>query len=539
MKKQKSKFKYQISNSILFLQMEKIKNMLTKAQHLYFLGISGIGMSALARLFFSLGKKISGSTNSDNEIVFDLEKQGMKIYHSHHESNLIETPDCLIYTEAVTMEHQEILAAVKQGIPVLSYGEALSFFINEDFSLAISGTHGKSSTTGLVTQIMNSYYQTGFLCGAVLKKYNINGGWLQYLNEIDDNPERSEKIRDSVFVAEACEYKETFQNFFPTSILITSLEEDHLDYYKNNKNYFNSFVSFLSHVYKNRYFNKLPFHITLGINSPMEIKLFNKIRKSRLKDICAFYTSDRTLYLKYSHKMKEIPFAYYEYKGRVEYNGLIYFKTRVYFNVKAKKIMNTLDEFDLLFPFPSKEFASNITGALLVLRGFGLPYELIQEGMKKYLGISRRFDFLGKDSNKNKIYTDYAHHPSEIRTLISMMKEYYPDKNLICIFQPHQYSRTLNYFNSFAQAFSRCDETIVLPIYRQRDSEEDIKKVNHVMLANAINANHVTSLAINTENELFQYIQSSFSDSIVVFTGAGNIIDMAEKYNRIYNSDKK
>jgi len=574
-KNKTKKFKFYLKKEDIFEQNQKIQELIKNSKKIYFLGISGIGMSALATLYMKIGKKVLGSTDHENEITKKLSSIGIEIFSPHSINNIDKNKDIdlLIYTEAVDSKHIELIRAKELNIPFISYGEGLSYFFNNTLSCAIAGTHGKSSTTAILTEILRYVYDTFFLCGSVVKKFGTNGGFIPYIkrnnkqykidiffeknlsNNLEDdfiNDYKDEVFekdneslnvitdedliknifeskKDFLFIGEACEYKETFQNFFPSIILITSLEEDHLDYYKNSKNYLKSFKQFIEHFELNSYKN-LPYkNIILHVNSKMERKLAKYICSSKsLRERAIFYTPDKYFFISSCSKIKNIPIVYYQYLGFNKEANL--FQTKIYFNNSYKKELGFYDDFDIFFPFPSEKYGGNITGAYLVARSLKVFNEIIYNVVKTYGGIERRFDFLGIDIFNNKIYTDYAHHPSEIQTLLEMMKEYYPQKKIVFIFQPHQYSRTYLLFNQFLESFYKTDLSIILPIYKQRDSQFDINRINSNDLVHGLIKKGVNSLGINDENELFNFIENNIKNSVIIFAGAGDIYNIAKNY---------
>ncbi|MCX8058426.1 MAG: Mur ligase domain-containing protein [Spirochaetes bacterium] len=564
-KSNKEKFKFCSKKEEIFEENKKLLNIIENSNHIYFLGISGIGMSALARLFIQLGKKVSGSSDKENEITRKLKESNIDVYIKHSENNITSDIDLLIYTEAVSKDNPELLKAKELKIPVMSYGEGLSYFFNKYLSVAIAGTHGKSSSTALIVESVSNVFNTYFLCGSVIKKFGLNGGYLEnsykfferkfsgqtknelqidfYINEqnnkiaVNESNINKEKdilrLNEIIFVGEACEYKETFANFFPTIILITSLDEDHLDYYKNGKNYIKSFKHFIEHFMLNHNKDKVIKNLVLHVNNKFERKLAKYIcSKKYLRERVVFYTPDKSFFLSNCCKNKDVPTVYYQYKGYD--SSLELFYTKLYFNSAYKKEFGYIDEFDLYFPFPSQKYGGNITGVYIVLRSLKMFNEVIFYSISDYGGIERRFDFLGIDIFDNKVYTDYAHHPSEIKTLLEMFKEFYKEKKIIFIFQPHQYSRTYLLFDDFMDSFYNADLTIITQIYEQRDSIRDKEKINARIFVEGLLKKGINAIEVKDDKELFSFLENNINNSIIVFAGAGDIYNTAKNYLKNY-----
>lgn len=528
-------YKFSISLNERILKNQVIISFIEKSHNFYFLGISGIGMSALAILFREIGKKISGSSDIENEQTKKLKNEGVKIYIGHKRNNINPNIDLIIKSEAVLDDNVEILEAIKLNIPIITYGEGLSYFFNMFKSVAITGTHGKSSVTGIIVDALWETNKISYLAGTNVKKTGKNGAY-----------------KGILFIGEACEYKETFLNFYPDNIIIPSLEIDHIDYYKNGKNYLNAFKDFVLHL-------KGDSKLIMRAITAEEIELVkfvvsipfikNYFFYSRITDFNFLIKNFFSLYN--NQKLKDIfsNFYFYNYTNeKKEINGETYFLIKIYkiqlekIDFKNKKFIDQIKninpssynnlfkmEIILLFPLPSEEYAANITSVYIFLKNLGFNASEIKSMIKNYKGIERRFDIMGHDKNKNIVITDYAHHPSEVKTFLKMVKQKYPDKQIISIFQSHQYSRTYYLFNEFIKSFDIPDYVIFLPIYRQRDTEEDIKKVSHKMLCSALSKKRKNVYCFDYEKELFNFLEN-FKNSVILFIGAGSIINIANKY---------
>lgn len=533
---------YKFSSSLVEKINENLSiiSLIERSHKIYFIGISGIGMSALARLFKGIGKHVSGSSDLENDQTKSLKSEGVNVFIGHKVENLSKDIELVIKSEAIPDNNIEIITAEKLNIPIITYGEGLSFFFNKFKSVAITGTHGKSSVSGILVDSLWDTDRISYLVGTNVKKTKKNGAF-----------------KGILFIGEACEYKETFSNFYPDTIIIPSLEMDHVDYYKNKKNYLNAFKDFILHL-------KGENKIILHVSTYEEIQLLEFIVSLPFIKNYYFYSDFMKIHELINILSKKVNIDilkkilshlyFYNYKGKSKiFNSEKVFLTEVYKvknvnnalkyiknlkELKKEKIFNYKEfykkETELLFPFPSKEYAANITSVYIFLKTLGFSKKKIFDLIKGYKGIERRFDIMGIDKNRNIVINDYAHHPSEIKTFLKMVKQKYPDKKTISIFQPHQYSRTYYLFKGFINSFNIPDHVIFLPIYKQRDTEEDIKRISHNNLCFEISKKRDRVNCFDIEQQLFDFLEK-FSESVILFIGAGSIIDIARRY---FNKNK-
>ncbi len=487
---------------------KNIANLLQKANFIYFLGIGGIGISGLVRLFLGLGKKVAGVDLYKNETTEQFEENGVKVFYQHKKENIDEILqkhkkiDVVIFSPAINDDNIELKYLKEKQIPCISYGEALSFFVNSFNSISVCGTHGKSSTTAILSEVLiDKGLNLAFLCGAILKKFNSNAIY-------NKNPD--------YFIAESCEYKETFLNFFPNNAIIPSLEVDHLDYYKTEENYLSSFKAFVNQI-KNGV-------LVMRIETDLEIRLYEYSKQ--LKNI------DK-IFVYFCSKINEDEKRYNFNEGQIYFKYLYDEKTPFSLTIEEKKIINkkqiSIDKISLTIPIPSGEYAANFTGVIAFLISQNLFSEEIKKIIKNYSGIKRRFDIIGFDKNNNIVISDYAHHPSEIETLIKIAKLKFPDKKRLLIFQAHQHSRTRLLLNEFLNLFKNVEQLIILPIYRQRDSEQDYKLMSSQIFYNEVKKVNPNSIYFEDLNELYSFL-SKKNGLVFLFTGAGTIDNFAREY---------
>ncbi len=360
---------------------------------IHFIGIGGIGISAIARMMLLQGKKVSGSDTAASPIIKELKKLGARVYSGHKAGNL-KSADLVIYTLAISKDNPELKKAEKLKIPVLTYPQALGLISKDKFTIAVSGTHGKTTTTAMIGKIlMDAKLDPSMVVGSLLKdqKSNFIAGKSPY------------------FVCEACEYKRSFLNLNPKIIVITNIDNDHLDYYRNLKDIQSAFSEFVS---------KLPPDGFLVCN-PNDKNLRPVVRGAKCRII--------------------------DYSGR-----------RAGFLLKVPGAHNIL----------------NAKAALAVAGILGINKKIAANSLSGYSGVWRRFEYRGRAKNGALIYDDYAHHPAEIKATLAAARDYFGKKRIFTVFQPHLFSRTRLLQKDFARSFNDSDFVIVTDIYAAREKND-------------------------------------------------------------------
>jgi len=429
---------------------------------IHFIGIGGIGVSALAQYYLAKGHQISGSDLVSSEITETLKKLGAKIYiGKHNAKNLSKNVDLVIYSPAVSKDNSEFVKCQMSHIKCQSYPEALGELTKQYYTIAVSGTHGKSTTTTMTAFILKEAgLDPTVIVGTKFGEFNGSNcrvGKSQYL------------------VIEACEHLASFLNYWPKIIVLTNIEKDHLDYYKNLKNILKTFKEYINHLPKEGILitNRDDRNILKILNSKFAL------RPAKFK------------ILKYSFKQPETK--------------------------KLKRILKV----------PGEHNVFNALAALAAARAIKIPDKVSFKALSEYKGSWRRFEEkeLKIKSYKLKIISDYAHHPTEVRVTLKTAREKYPNKKIWCIFQPHQYQRTFYLFKDFVKIFkqSSIDKIIITDIYYVAGREEgNIKnKVNSKKLVKAIKKNNVIYLP--KENVLGYLKKNLFNYNILLIMGAGDI----------------
>ena len=363
-------------------------------------------MSGLARILLQNGFTISGSDRDKSPLTQQLEECGAQIFYGQKASNIIEGIDCVVYTAAISRDNAELIEAVAKKIPMLTRAELLGQLMkNYETPIAVSGTHGKTTTTSMISHILlEGNLDPTISVGGILKAI---GGNIRVGNS-------------GTFITEACEYTNSFLNFYPKIGVILNIEEDHLDFFKDLEDIRHSFHQFTA---------LLPSDGTLVING--EITDYPEIYKGLDCNVITYGSS--------------ADFDYSAANIRHDEKGLVSFDLVKYGEVTERIQLSVTGDHNV-----SNALASIATAELL-----SLSMETIKQGLLSFSGTDRRFEYKGT-LNGITIIDDYAHHPTEILATLKAAK-HYPHKSLWCIFQPHTYTRTKAFFHEFAEALSHTD----------------------------------------------------------------------------------
>lgn len=388
-----------------------------KPCHVYFCGIGGISMSGLAEILLSRGFKVSGSDMKASELTNSLEAKGATVFIGQRAANITDDIDLFVYTAAIREDNPEWIAKTELNIESLSRADLLGQIMkNFELPIAISGTHGKTTTTSMVSEI---------LLGADTDPTLSIGG---ILDSIGGN------IRighSKFFVTEACEYTNSFLSFFPKISIILNIEEDHMDFFKDLDDIRNSFT---------RFANLLPEDGTLIING--DIENYDKIAA----DI-------------------KCPYITYGFTDDMDY-----YATDITFDDKAcatYTLNSSKGNSKVTLSVPGLHNVSNSMAAIAWADTCGLDREQTLRSLINFTGTKRRFEYKGTIGGVD-IYDDYAHHPTEIKATLSTAKKR-PHKTLWVVFQPHTYTRTKAFLDDFAEALKNADKIILADIYAARE----------------------------------------------------------------------
>jgi len=438
---------------------------------IHFIGIGGIGVSALAQYYLAKGHKVSGSDLAHSEITDFLEKKGVKL--------LNKTPrevDLVVYSPAVKPDKIK-------GVKLLSYPQALGELTKKYFTIAVSGTHGKSTTCAMVSLILiKAGLDPTVIIGTKLKEFN---GSNFRIGESD------------YLVIEADEWQASFLNYWPKIIVLTNIEREHLDYYKNLEHILKTYRKYVSHLPKDGIL------IVNGDDKNIQKLLKSKIQSPNVKS----NPKSKCQIEKYSLKQKE-----------------------------AKKLREILK-------VPGEHNIYNALAALALARVLEISDKISFKALSQYKGVWRRFEIKrGEiDNKKFTIISDYAHHPTEVKATLEAVRQKFPSKKIWCIFQPHQYQRTFYLFNDFVRVFSGVlrrtqdkfpiDKLIITDIYdvAGREKKEIKKKINSEKLIKKINKPEALYLP---REKIKSYLRRNLrSGEVVIIMGAGDIYKLAEGFS--------
>lgn len=421
---------------------------LQKTKRVHFIGIGGIGVSAIARLMVVMGKTVSGSDSSRSPITDELEKMGITVHIGQRAENITNDMDLVIHTIAIKEDNPEMVAVKALGIPTMTYPETLSVLSKDMYTIAISGTHGKTTTTAMIAKIfMDLKLDPTVIVGSILKDYNSNliVGKSKY------------------FIVEACEYQRSFLNLHPNILVITNIDLDHLDYYKDLADIQSAFRE-------------------LALRIPKDGAVICNPKDERVMPVIQDLECTIIDYTTFTH------------------------------NLRLKT--------------PGEHNRQNAGASLAVCAFIQIDTSLAQDSLLNFSGTWRRFDLKGKTSNGTAIYDDYAHHPKEILSALSGMKEMYPNSHRVAFFQPHLYSRTKEHLDDFGGAFKDVDEVYILPIFAAREKADD--SINSEMLVEKISQTGKSSVYVKNFDEALAQIQKLGENDVVINIGAGDIYKLSE-----------
>ncbi len=447
-----------------------------KVKYIHFVGIGGIGMSGIAEVLLNLGYTISGSDLSQSDITQRLASLGARICSGHDASHLADA-DVVVTSTAVKADNPEVLEAHRRNIPVIPRAEMLAELLKMKFSIAVSGSHGKTTTTSMIATVLAS---------GGLDPTMVIGGKLASIGS-------NARLGDGeVIVAEADESDGSFLALSPSLAVITNIDLEHLDHYRNLEEIKDAFLKFA---------NIVPFYgSTILCLDDENVKAILPEIKRKTVTYGLAPTAD--------YRASEITFSgsssRYILHHKEDSCGAVTLNVPGLFNVY------------------------NSLAAIAVARELDMDFSSIKEGLTSFIGVQRRLEVKGK-TNGITIVDDYGHHPTEIRETLKAAKQVYGNK-IIVVFQPHRYTRTKALFDEFLMAFPNADTLIVTDIYAA--SETPIDGINARNLCDAIrNRGHKDVLFISNFNEIVNHLLSIAKPSDVIITqGAGNVWKVGEEY---------
>jgi len=455
----------------------------------HFIGIGGIGMSGLAQVLMRNRAVVSGSDQTDGPSVARLRDLGVSIRIGHQPDHVPPDADAVVITAAVKPDNPELVRAKQQGCEVYKYAQMLGQLMNRYQGIAVSGTHGKSTTSGWLSYLLRrSGVDASFIVGAVVSQLGSSSG-----------------VGESrYFVAEACEYDRSFLNLRPTMAAVLNIEADHLDYYRDEAEIIDAFGQFVGGV---------AFEGTVVANG--QDRNVSEVIKAMRPDVeCLTFGLDESC----SYCARDLELVDGLYRFTLCAEGRVLGRTRI--------------------SVPGRHNVMNALAVAAMARRVGVPVETVLERLPEFTGVDRRLTLRGR-AGQVTVLDDYAHHPTEIKASLSGIRERYRPGRLWCVFQPHQYSRTRFLLDDFAESFKLADVTIVPEIYFVRDSQESRQAVNAQVLVDRLRGCGSQAEFVDGFDAICDYLQAHVkAGDVVVTMGAGDVWKVADAYIQRIGPDR-
>lgn len=439
----------------------------------YFIGIGGIGMSALARYFKSRGFAVKGYDKTPTALTRQLQQEGIAVHYEEAIDAIPADLQFVVYTPAIPKEHKELVYVLQQNYAVLKRSEVLGLISSSSFNICVAGTHGKTTISSMVAHLLR---HSGYGCNAFLGGIAANYG----TNFWSD--------KRNVSVIEADEYDRSFLRLSPDIAIISAMDADHLDIYKTADAFSEAFIQFSE-----------------------------KIKPGGL--LISKHGLEKNSSLKAS---RHYTYSYNNTAATIYANGIVAEEGSYRFNVVLPgTVIN-----NVVLNMGGLHNIENIVAAIAAAHAVGIDNEQIREAVAAYQGVKRRFEYIVPPSANTVVYIDdYAHHPEELRALLTGAKNLFNNRKCTLLFQPHLFSRTKDFAEAFAATLSMADEIILLPVYPAR--ELPMEGVNSEMIARLMNNPNVRIL---TKEECITYIKDNWLPAIphkkaqlLITAGAGDI----------------
>lgn len=477
-----------------------------KTNKLYAIGIGGIGVSGLARYYLWENWEVFWSDSADSALISTLKNEWCDIIIWADKARIESDINLLIYTEAIPESHPELEKAKKLWIKTLKYNEALAEVVNTHKLIAVTGTHWKSTTTSMISQILKRSDESfKSIVGTLLREFDGKNYYsststlkseTSILNSFSSKEKEAavsplsleERVRERsvYFVIEACEHKEHFLAYKPTVWVITNIEYDHADYFKTPADYLKAFEKFIENIVPGGF--------------------------------CVI-NGDDTNCQKLIWKRKDIHYIIVREEN---------FST-LFPNESQESNIETYPE--IVMQVPGQHILFDAKLSYIVSHMIGIAEITALESLEDYSGVWRRMEKIWETENGNILMSDYGHHPTEIAVTLEALKKWYPDRQLLVIFQPHQYSRTIELLDGFKACFSDANKLIIPDIYESRDTDENKAQMNTDILVKHIGHDNVRNgqWMDNTLGLIEKYDRENLKSSILLLLWAGNIDNLRYK----------
>lgn len=457
----------------------------------HFIGIGGISMSGLAKILLDRGFRISGSDNTPSDLTRGLEAKGIRVMYPQKAENVTDDIELVVYTAAIHPDNPEFAACEKAGLPMLTRAQLLGQIMRHyDRSTAVAGTHGKTTTTGMIGQIL--------LAGEEEPTISIGG----ILPAIGGNIHVG---NSDLFLTEACEYTNSYHHFFPKYNVILNVEEDHMDFFKDLEDIRASFRKFAGNTASDG---------VLVINHGIE--RLGELTEGLPCRVVTFGAEDDA--------------DYYPADVRVDAKGI----TRFTVMERTEDDGEAVSLGEVSLSVPGMHNVLNALASFAVTKQMGIPTEQIRRGLADFHGTGRRFEYKG-DYHGATLYDDYAHHPTEIAATLAAA-ESLPHRRLVVVFQPHTYTRTKAFLQEFAEVLSRADIVGLCPVYPAREEDiygvhsEDIKGlIDERIEAKIPDCRAKECHCFGTFEEAKNFLKKiSSTGDLLITMGAGDVVKVGE-----------
>jgi UDP-N-acetylmuramate--alanine ligase len=431
-------------------------------------GIGGIGMSGLATIMRNLSFKVTGSDLQPSEITQSLKRLGIRVNYGHREEN-VKGADVVVYSSAIKRDNPEIRGSERSGVPLIHRAELLAELTRTKFAICISGTHGKTTTTSLVSEVLQKggLSPTTVIGGIVIGKTQATLGAGDYL------------------VCEVDESDKSFLRVYPSYAVITNIEAEHLDYYKDLDEIKEHFGHFANHV---------PFwgSVFLGADSTASMA----IRRNMRRRVVLYGFDDG---------------------ADLQAEGLQKYDFGVSFNVRMNK--RRVGRFRI--NLPGRHNVANALSAIGIGLELGIAVKNIRDALETFKGVHRRIEYIGS-ANDVKIFDDYGHHPTEIAVTLQTLRDYFPSARILAVFQPHRFTRTYHLFDQFAKCFLSADVVLLTEIYAAHESP--IPGITGRALARRIAREQDGVHFLDRFKKIIEFLADNLRPGdVVIFQGAGDI----------------
>lgn len=463
-----------------------------KKQKIYIISIEGAGTSALAVIYKKLGYDVAGSDNGDHFYGDILKKNDIKVFDKYDAKNISKNVDKVIYSTCVNEDNPEFKEALDREIPMMSYPQALAEIFNEKMGIAVCGTHGKTTTTAMLATVFKELgLKPSALVGSKVKNWEGN----------------SLAGAGDYFIIEADEYQNKLKNYNPWSVILTSIDYDHPDFYKTFDDYKQAFIDFVKRIPKHGflvYCNDDSDVIAVAQNAHCQKISYGFSEGSMFKiDNFDFQINN------------------FQINNSVGQSFEVFYKDE------------SLGKFKIALP--GKHNVLNATAVIAMCHKFNLNNLRLADALKTFRGTVRRFEYIGEEKGAILI-DDYAHHPEEIKTTLKTARNIFPQKNIITIFHPHSFSRTEALLSEFSQSFDNTNEVIVLDIYGSaRETSGNVSSQDLVNLINRYNPKKAQYIA--TIPEVINFLKDKIGpNEIVISMGAGDVWQVTHGLKNKYTS---